>query len=66
MTQDSSILLDIAFFFHLVVILPAASFIFLALSLTHLSMVVTAAGILILWAALVPYPVWQYWQRRIA
>jgi hypothetical protein len=66
MPQHSSLLLDIAVFFHLIVILPAASFIFLALSLTHLSAMMTAAGILILWAALIPYPVWRYWQHRIA
>lgn len=66
MAQDSSLLTDLAFFFHILVILPAVSFLFLALALIRLSSLLTALGILIIWAALIPYPVWWYWQRRLA
>lgn len=64
-TKDSNILIDIAFLAHILLLLPAASFIYLALTLTRTSPLVTAAGITVIWAALIPYPVWWYWQRRI-
>lgn len=70
MAQDSilqkDIVADIAFFFHILVILPAVSFFFLALSLIRLSSLLTAGGIIVIWIALIPYPVWWYWQRRIS
>ncbi len=70
MAQDSilknDIASDIAFFFHILVVLPAISFFFLAVALLRFSPLLTAAGIVVIWTALIPYPVWWYWQRRIS
>jgi len=66
MAQHSSILTDIAFFFHILVILPAVSFLFLAITLIRFPSLVSAAGLIVIWLVLIPYPVWWYWQRRIS
>ncbi len=66
MAQHGSILTDIAFFFHILVILPAVSFLFLAIALIRLPSLVSAVGLIVIWLALIPYPVWWYWQRRIS
>jgi hypothetical protein len=70
MAQDSilknGVLTDLAFLFHVIVILPAISFMFLAIALIRLPLLVTLAGIAVIWLALIPYPVRWYWQRRLA
>ena len=65
MLHPNKLIIDIIFFGYIVLILPAVSFIYFAISLTNWEAVMVILGVAILWGIMIPYPVFWYVKRRI-
>ena len=51
---------DTIFIVYIAIILPVASFLYLAYALTNLNNIFVVVGIGILWSVMIPYPVYKY------
>ena len=65
MSDDKSWIADIVFIFYVLVILTVASFIYFAYALTNLESIEVAIGATVLWAIMIPYPVYWYLKKKL-
>ncbi|KAA0002282.1 MAG: hypothetical protein FE048_04180 [Thermoplasmata archaeon] len=63
--MKKSLIMDILFFSHLIILLPLLTFFYVAYAITYLSMPATVIGVFIVWGILLPYPFYLYWNKRI-
>ncbi|MCD6171011.1 MAG: hypothetical protein J7J36_01120 [Thermoplasmata archaeon] len=54
------LIIDVVFMVYIAIILPIASFLYLAYAFTNLNSIFIIAGLTILWAVMIPYPVYKY------
>lgn len=62
--SGKSMITDAEFLFYLVIVLPLVSFIYFAYSLTNLEALWVAVGAVILWAIMIPYPLYRYLNKK--
>jgi len=65
MSDNKSWITDIIFIFYVLVILTVASFIYFAYALTNLKYIEVIIGAAILWALMIPYPVYWYLKKKL-
>ena len=63
--SGKSMATDAVFLFYLVIILPLVSFIYFAYSLTNLETLWVVIGAAILWAIMIPYPLYWYVNKKL-
>jgi len=63
--SGKSMATDAVFLFYLVIILPLVSFIYFAYSLTNLETMWVVIGAAILWAIMIPYPLYWYVNKKL-
>lgn len=62
--ENNYLKLDILFLIYVVIILPLASFLYFAIAMTNLQELYALIGGAILWAIMIPYPVYKYVSMR--
>ncbi len=65
MSGNGNMLTDAIFIFYVVVVLPAVSFLYFAYSLTNLETLWVIIGAAILWAVMIPYPMYWYLKKKM-
>jgi len=58
-------LIDILFIIYVAAIIPVVSLFYFAIAITNFDSMIALAGGIILWAILIPYPVYKYIKKRV-
>ncbi|KAA0002916.1 MAG: hypothetical protein DRN33_01945 [Thermoplasmata archaeon] len=65
MSEKKNLMADITFIFYVLIVLPAVSFVYFAYALTNLESIEVMIGAAILWAIMIPYPLYWYLKKKI-
>ncbi|MCD6512385.1 MAG: hypothetical protein J7K61_02120 [Thermoplasmata archaeon] len=62
--ENKNLMVDALFLFYVIIVLPFVSFLYFAIAMTNLPELYALLGGAILWAVMIPYPVYKYVSMR--